>query len=233
MQRWHLAAHVRACRADGRVVLLDLRRSRYLGFDGGYPLDLLVAGWPSAGDAVARPSLRADAVIAQLQAARLVETGPQPAQALQRDELEDPTSSLDLGHRPAHGRIRARHLYRFAACATSSAVRLRWLSLDAVAAHVAALRGRTPAGAAQQGDRLRESVALFDRLRPLAFTSRDRCLYDSLALVTFLAHERLHARWVIGVRTNPFRAHSWVQAGDTVLNDLHENVGAFRPILVV
>lgn len=233
MQRWHLAAHVRACRTDGRVVLLDLRRSRYLGFDGGYPLDLLVAGWPSAGDAVARPCPRADAVIAQLQAARLVETGPQPAQALQRDELEDPTSSMDLGHRSAHGRIRARHLYRFAACATLSAARLRWLSLEAVAAHVAALRGRTPAGTAQQVDRLCESVAVFDRLRPLAFTSRDKCLHDSLALVTFLARERLQARWVIGVRTNPFRAHAWVQASGMVLNDLHENVGAFRPILVV
>lgn len=233
MQRWHLAAHVRACRTDGRVVLLDLRRSRYLGIDGRYPLDLLVAGWPAGGDAAARPCPRANTLIAELQAARLVARGPQPAQTLHRHELEDPTSSLDLRHRSACGRIRARHLYRFVACATLSAARLRWLSLDAVAAHVAALRGRTSAAAAQQGDRLRESVAVFDRLRPLAFTSRDRCLYDSLALVTFLACERLDANWVIGVRTNPFRAHSWAQAGDTVLNDLHENVRAFRPILVV
>lgn len=232
MQRWHLAAHVRACRTDDRVVLLDLLRSRYVGIDGRYPLDHLVDGWPAADDRAVRPVAANDALIGELRAAGLVERGPQPERA-PSDELEDPTTSLDLHHQASYGRIRARYVYQFAACATLSAARLRWLSLQSVAAHVAALRSRTPAAAAHQGDHLYEAVEAFDRLRPLAFTSRERCLYDSLALVTFLACERLHARWVIGVRTNPFRAHAWVQAGDTVLNDLHENVRAFRPILVV
>ncbi|WP_431261872.1 lasso peptide biosynthesis B2 protein [Roseateles chitinivorans] len=82
-----------------------------------------------------------------------------------------------------------------------------------------------------------ESVRLaalaFERLRPLAFSARDRCLHDSLSLVFFLFAEGLSARWVIGVKTNPFGAHSWVQSGRTVLNDQHEFVRAFRPILVV
>jgi hypothetical protein len=35
------------------------------------------------------------------------------------------------------------------------------------------------------------------------------------------------------VTTRPFGAHSWVQDGTMVLNDQHEHVRGFRPILVV
>jgi hypothetical protein len=67
----------------------------------------------------------------------------------------------------------------------------------------------------------------------LLFTAHDRCLHDSLTLVRFLATKRLFPRWVIGVRTRPFAAHSWVQSGPTVLNDVHEHARDYRPILVV
>lgn len=71
------------------------------------------------------------------------------------------------------------------------------------------------------------------KLRPLLFTAHDRCLHDSLALVNFLASESVSATWVIGVRTDPFAAHAWVQTGDLVLNDQHEHVRRFRPIVTV
>lgn len=80
---------------------------------------------------------------------------------------------------------------------------------------------------------LQEAVARFDGLRPLAFTAKDKCLFDSLALTIFLRREGFDARWVIGVIARPFQAHAWVQEGSAVLNDLHENVGRFAPILVV
>ena len=80
---------------------------------------------------------------------------------------------------------------------------------------------------------IRVTALAFERLRPLAFSARDRCLHDSLSLAFFLLAQGLSARWVIGVKTNPFGAHSWVQSGRTVLNDQHEYVRAFRPILVV
>lgn len=76
-------------------------------------------------------------------------------------------------------------------------------------------------------------MAAYEKLRPLAYTARERCLYDSLALLNFLAGEGLFPTWVIGVRTRPFGAHSWLQSGPVVLNDLHDHVRRFRPILVV
>ena len=77
-----------------------------------------------------------------------------------------------------------------------------------------------------------DAVSAYLRLRPLLFSARDRCLHDSLTLVTFLAAEGILARWVIGVRVRPFAAHSWVQHEGLVLNDQHERVRGYRPIFV-
>ena len=76
-------------------------------------------------------------------------------------------------------------------------------------------------------------VAAYEAMRPLLFTARKECLLDSLALMAFLATEDVFPRWVLGVKTGPFGAHSWVQSGSTVLNDQHEHVRQFVPILVV
>lgn len=82
-------------------------------------------------------------------------------------------------------------------------------------------------------DGLLDVVCVFEQLRPWLLTARDQCLLDSLALMHFLALRRLYPHIVIGVRSHPFRAHAWVQTGDLVLNDLHENVRRFQPIHVL
>ena len=82
-------------------------------------------------------------------------------------------------------------------------------------------------------DRMKQYAATYERLRPLLLTANEKCLFDSLAMMGFLADQDLYPRWIIGVKTRPFGAHSWVQAGSTVLNDQHEYVRQFRPILAV
>jgi hypothetical protein len=52
-------------------------------------------------------------------------------------------------------------------------------------------------------------------------------------LLEFLAARGLAADWVFGVRTWPFSAHCWVQAGGIVLNDTVERVAPYRQILRV
>jgi hypothetical protein len=59
------------------------------------------------------------------------------------------------------------------------------------------------------------------------------CLFDSLALIHFLAQYGLYPDWVFGVSADPFEAHCWVQAGQVVLNDTVERVSAFTPILTI
>jgi len=43
----------------------------------------------------------------------------------------------------------------------------------------------------------------------------------------------LAADLVVGVRLNPFAAHSWVQAGSHVLNDRMDSVRTYTPVLVL
>lgn len=73
-------------------------------------------------------------------------------------------------------------------------------------------------------------IAAFKDLRPL-YPRPYLCLFDSLALLEFLASYRSFPRIVFGVVADPFHAHCWLQEGNVVLNDDLERVGKYRPIL--
>jgi len=63
--------------------------------------------------------------------------------------------------------------------------------------------------------------------------NQDQCLRRSIALVDYLAGQRLFPLFVIGVRRQPFGAHAWVQDEDEVLNDHVDHVAEYVPILAV
>lgn len=75
-------------------------------------------------------------------------------------------------------------------------------------------------------------VQVFRELLPWA-PGQGACLYRCVLLLTFLRQAGLDAHWVFGVRTWPFSAHCWLQAGDVVFDDPADYVGRFTPILVV
>lgn len=80
-------------------------------------------------------------------------------------------------------------------------------------------------------DRATTLVSAFRSLRPL-YPRRYLCLFDSLALLEFLAPHRLFPRWVFGVIADPFSAHCWLQAGSIVINDQIERVRRYTSIMV-
>lgn len=73
-------------------------------------------------------------------------------------------------------------------------------------------------------------VRHFQAQRRLA-SDRDRCLAHSIALRWRLEREGYGAALVFGVRLFPFQAHCWLQRGVTVLNDHHEHVAQYTPVL--
>jgi Transglutaminase-like superfamily len=239
-QKLRLAPHVHACRSNDQVILLDLRRDKYLGVAGPQirALAAAVDGWPKDPVVVDQQIASADLDLGVV-AKGLLRQGLLTDKSAASERL--PTVSVSeaiasLGEEDAtHGvRIGPRRLFWFLQSVSAAAASLRCRSLLSVVRAVAARRE----GLAESADLLsldaaRNAVAAYEKLRPLVFTSRDKCLFDSLALVNFLAHEDIFPRWVIGVKTGPFGAHSWVQSGHTVLNDLHENVRQFTPILAV
>ncbi len=226
---------MRACAVGGQIILLDLRRNRYLGVAGERfgALSSIVSGWPdpegtsqparlsrSDFEALAMPLLRRGLLTPICQGLNADPTLPEAAQSLNADDAID---------RAAVG---TRRMLRLVRTGTSASMWLRCRSLQSIAQCVASRRARaltTPIQAASQP--LRLAVAAYLRLRPLLFTAHDRCLHDSLNLLGFLAAEGWFPNWVIGVATQPFRAHAWVQSGDLVVGDLHENVRCYTPIL--
>jgi hypothetical protein len=231
-----LAPHVRACESDGQVVLLDLQRSKYLGVLQSRALADRVRGWPASSETSEQTPMHSSGTGALLQ--RLMAQGVlthSPDGRLSQTSVEEATSSLEMQHGVALPNIRAQEIGRFMQSASTAALWLRFRSLQSIATAVDGRRGRLQRNPAEPGSTaaMRGSVAIYERLRPFVFSAHQNCLFDSLALVGFLALHGFFPRWVIGVQTRPFAAHSWVQSGAVVLNDEHERVRRFRPILVV
>jgi len=233
--RLQLAGHVRACCADGQVILLDLRHNKYVGIGGGQlpALARAIDGWPVSPDAAGQQgaAVNIDAFTAPLLAQGLITSATTCAPSTAT--LDEPTHSLNATDSVRPQAMRWHHLCTFVRSTATASAWLRWRSLAAIAHIVAARRARLTQDGPTAIEATRELVAAYLRLRPFAFTAHDRCLHDSLTLIHFLTYERAPAHWVIGVRTQPFGAHSWVQSGHTVLNDQHEHVRRYRPILVV
>lgn len=234
--RYRFADHVRGCVVDGQVILLDLRRGRYLGIGGPAMAAIAssIVDWPAA--AMGCDSLGSSGSV-QAWIDSLRDQGmlvPAASAPVIRPRIEEPLDSLCALDQAAGTGLQWRRLARMVHAALVSAVWLRRHSLAEIADRVSDLRaGAHLPVAGSDPVRLRAAVGGYLRTRPFVMTSHDACLRDSLTLVRYLAAEQLHARWVIGVRSRPFAAHSWVQVGHLVLNDLHETVRGYTPILVV
>lgn len=80
--------------------------------------------------------------------------------------------------------------------------------------------------------RARKLIAVFKNLRPF-YPRPYLCLFDSLALLEFLASYHSYPRVVFGVVADPFQAHCWLQEGDMLLNDDLERVSRYKRIMSV
>ena len=233
-----LAEHVRACRIGGQMILLDLRSSRYLGIRGPQlpRLAASLLGEPQADDAPATASEAAfvDGWLHRLGCQDLLADASIAACSRPDGPFIEPVASLSTDDEDRAAGLEWRHLARMWRATFVASSWLRRHSLEGIAARVHGLRDRHPArNDGPDAETMRRAAACYLRLRPFASTTHDRCLNDSLTLVHFLATQGLFPQWVIGVRTHPFGAHAWVQQGGLVLNDLHERVRRYRPILVV
>jgi hypothetical protein len=194
-----------------------------------------IEGWPARNSV--SPTAVADVdtakVIQQMIAAGVLTTDPKAGKLATPTTVEPPLSALIEGYVEHRPDIRASDVWRFLTASLIARALLRRRKVQHAIAHLQShTRKRDDIGDVDLSF-ARERVATFKRLRPLLFTARGACLFDSLALCVFLARYRLFPRWVFGVTTRPFEAHCWVQHHGTVFNDTPEHVGSFTPILVV
>ena len=75
-------------------------------------------------------------------------------------------------------------------------------------------------------------LAVFRRVTPW-LPIDGLCLFRSQFLRAYLRALGHRSTWTFGVRTWPFRAHCWLQAGDVALDDEAERLVAFHLIMAV
>ncbi|QJU58444.1 lasso peptide biosynthesis B2 protein [Sphingomonas sp. AP4-R1] len=109
---------------------------------------------------------------------------------------------------------------------------LRNQALSAVIRHTESIRSRKPPNAATAKRQLSEIAAAFDYTAYLLGRA-NRCLPRSLAMYSLCRKRGVAAELVIGVRSDPFAAHAWIQNDAMVLTDTAEQVGLYTPILVL
>jgi hypothetical protein len=234
-----LQSHVFLCRAKRHWVILDVRRDKYLCVDR-VQLESLgpwIDGWqdaPVPGSELAqRPPPSGLALANSLLSVGILgeqSHGSKPARAT---TYAHPASALDLEMATSASWFRYLHtLSFFRECARASQ-ELRTERFESIVARVRARkRARPDAARPMDLDAARPLLAVFARLR-LLFPRPYLCLFDSLALIHFLARFDLYPDWVFGVRADPFEAHCWVQAEGVALNDTVERVSSLSPIMVI
>ncbi|KQY28326.1 hypothetical protein ASD21_15875 [Caulobacter sp. Root1455] len=216
-----LAPGVHAVHVESDLVFLDIASDAYLCLVGGAAhLHVGADGAVSADPASSAQDL-VEAGLVGLQPR--AGSGPSPPPVRQALEITSkPCSPLALiGLLPGMAGAAAINLRAARAVQTLTF------------AQVLALAGPLKAAAfAAPSPALLAACRRFDRLAPWLPRS-GRCLMRSLEQRLYLARRGFAVAWVFGVRTWPFEAHCWLQAGEVVLDDSLGHARGFTPILVV
>jgi len=237
--RYALADHVFVCLNGEHLVLLDLKEDRYWALDAAQTAGLgeLVGGWPvrskhsqGSGDA---PSEETAAAIEVLRGRGLLAESVPPGKDATPVNADPPVKELisETETSPGEG---GGSRFSFLAASAFAKFALRTWPFERVIQRVRRKKAAVgPQCGTLDADRARKLVEAFARYRVFLFSSKDECLYDSFALIEFLARHGIYPDWVFGVQTRPFAAHCWVQHGGIVFNDTVEHVSGFTPIMVV
>jgi hypothetical protein len=242
MSSYYLSRHTFFCLADNHYVFLDLRKDEYLCLGRSHTdaVKELLNGHHVIDNRSAdirlhdASQLNSFAVIqALLNKGLLVENRAYGKPATPTRVVHTPlASTMDVSDTPRF-RIRPTHIWNFFAAAAAASKHLRWGSIENT---IRTVEGRKLAHStvttAVDKDVITGLFEIFQTLRPY-YPRPYLCLFDSLALLHFLARYQVFPQWVYGVKLEPFAAHCWVQVGDLVVNDIVDNVRDYTPIMCV
>jgi hypothetical protein len=127
--------------------------------------------------------------------------------------------------------IRPTDVARFVISCVTAALKLRLQRIETIVMGVKTRKALSPCRSFdfQQARRM---VAVFDKLRSF-FPRNYLCLFDSLALIEFLARYKIFPTWVFAIQFGPWGAHCWVQEETTAFNEAVEEATAYIPIMAI
>jgi hypothetical protein len=124
------------------------------------------------------------------------------------------------------------HMVNFFSACAAAKMSLRWRKIETTVMSVARRRERHAGEQPFDLVRAQDLTAVFHKLRGF-FPANYLCLFDSLALLEFLARYRIFPSWVFGVRLEPWAAHCWVQHQHWLLNEEVEAAANYTPIMAI
>lgn len=248
-KRYYLPEHVFLCVVDASAILLDLHNDKYISLDPEKTkvlLPLLLDGRQKCSVFVNRTfnrgarNLSGEYARKEDEVTKLV--GDLISQKLLTSDItksreQTPLTinipSLDLSGYAFDNRpnITLGHISRFFMSCAVASLKLRFISTERVVNSVKKRRRRNSINVGL--DKTRDLVEIFNILRPLFFTSKGHCLFDSLALIEFMARYSIYPTWIFGVKMGPFLAHCWVQDDHFIYNESLAQAHYFTPIMAV
>ncbi len=229
--RYSLSPNVFAHLDETNVVWLDIRQDRYIWQNRAEVLGLapLVRGWPPDPPGQASAANSPLEIVSQLLTAGLITecvTANVPAPQL-------PHADLDFDTREGGAWVTPHHVLIFL-WACIRAIRAERDCFESVIKRVRHLKSKaSEPWTSTNLEAARAHMRTFRAIRLYVYDARLRCVFDSLVVTEYLAHFGLHPTFVIGVQTDPFGAHCWVQAGNYIFNDKALRTRYFSPILVI
>lgn len=233
----YMAKHVFFCFTEEYCVFLDSQKDNYLCASRGEMEELgpWIQGWPySSTTADANMPARAEASAKQLLNANILTLEARNSRLAIPTAVYPSIEKLDIIKTPDTASLTVGDWVRFAISASRAHSSLKRRHISEIVRSIESRKSLAKTKSPQEDlDLLGSLVAKFNSLRHV-FPRSYLCLYDSLALVEFLAYFRVYPDWVFAVQSDPFMAHCWVQQGSTVLNEKTlDEVRAYTPIMKV
>lgn len=229
MAEYFLAPHVHFCCRGGAFVFLDLKQDDYTLINGNAATALQQL---SSGGHLdnAQPEL-ADA-LKELVDGGLLTTDRSAGKNIRSTQAELALEPLLDPEAMPRNRLRLSHFFHFLTACTAASARLKWGRLENTVKAVERRKARRSPQTHFDVNKARELTETFRTLRSL-FPRNYLCLYDSLALLEFLARFDVYPTWVFGIKLEPWVAHCWVQQGQFVFNEGVEEAAGYTPIMTI
>jgi len=242
--RYALRDYVFACISGSKVVLLDLKKDKYLEIEDADALQLsrVIARWPRHDNMPTHHETRhesaAQNLIDELLKNRLIDVFDHPTHPC-FDATGLPIPQREITGMPGGTRapISISDLWTFVSASANASFNFRFHSLERIVNDVASMRADRGELLVKPGEEdfsaAEKAIQKYSQVQPNLWKSKDRCLIESLRLIYFLAPRHIFPVWVFGVSTDPFFAHCWLQLGDAVLNETVETVNGCTPIMAI
>ena len=228
---YFLARHVYAARVESVVILLDSKLDDYILIESHLATNFVAL--LSDGAALHHHRSRSDefqSLVEELCDRSLITSDlccGKPLEFLDMiaNGLEIPGPRID-----ALPKIRLHDITAMAAAVIRAFFLLKIRDIHAAIQYVRKLqtRGLSHRSSARDPSEL---VEIYHRVRPIFYSSKDQCLFNSLVLIIFLAKHSIYPSWCFGVKINPFLAHCWVEDEQWLYNDQYMRTYRYTPIM--